>query len=77
MDHAPYSLSTQICPPHGKTDIVTMDICMPDKNGIEAIKKIIKIDKNAKIIVCSALGQEILVIEAIQAGIQGFYIQTV
>jgi len=58
-----------------KPDIVTMDICMPNKSGIEAIKEITKLDKNAKILVCSALGQELLVMEAIQAGAKDFIVK--
>jgi two-component system chemotaxis response regulator CheY len=58
-----------------KPDVVTMDICMPNKSGIEAIKEIIKADKKAKILVCSALGQELLVMEAIQAGAKDFIVK--
>jgi two-component system chemotaxis response regulator CheY len=56
-------------------DVVTMDICMPNKSGIEAIKDIHNIDPNAKILVCSALGQELLVMEAIQAGAKDFIVK--
>ena len=56
-------------------DGVTMDICMPNKSGIEAIKEIIKTDENAKILVCSALGQELLVMEAIQLGAKDFVVK--
>ena len=58
-----------------KPDFVTMDICMPNKSGIEAIKDIIKVDKKARILVCSALGQELLVMEAIQAGAKDFIVK--
>jgi two-component system chemotaxis response regulator CheY len=58
-----------------KPDIVTMDICMPNKSGIEAIKDIIKFDDTANILVCSALGQELLVMEAIQAGAKDFIVK--
>jgi two-component system chemotaxis response regulator CheY len=58
-----------------KPDIVTMDICMPNKSGIDAIKEIVKLDKNAKILVCSALGQELLVMEAVQAGAKDFIVK--
>ena len=56
-------------------DLVTMDICMPNKSGIEAIKDITKVDNKAKILVCSALGQELLVMEAIQAGAKDFIVK--
>ncbi|HID32367.1 MAG TPA: response regulator [bacterium (Candidatus Stahlbacteria)] len=49
-------------------DLVTMDIIMPDMSGIEAVKEIVKIDPKARILMVSAMGQQSLVIEAIQAG---------
>ncbi len=55
-----------------KPDIVTMDIIMPEEIGIEAVKKIISSDPNAKIIMVSAMGQEKIVQEAIQAGAKAF-----
>jgi two-component system, chemotaxis family, chemotaxis protein CheY len=58
-----------------KPDVVTMDICMPNKSGIEAIKEIVKADRAAKILVCSALGQELLVMEAIQSGAKDFIVK--
>ncbi|MCD6102851.1 MAG: two-component system response regulator [Thermotogae bacterium] len=58
-----------------KPDVVTMDITMPEMNGIEAIKKIKEIDPNAKIIVCSAMGQQAMVVEAIQAGAKDFIVK--
>lgn len=51
-----------------KPDVVTMDIVMPLKNGIEALKGIKDLDSNAKVIMVSALGQESLVMEALEAG---------
>src|ERR671919_163598 len=50
-----------------KPDLTTMDIVMPFKSGIEATREIIKADNNAVVIMCSALGQESLVMEAIEA----------
>ncbi len=51
-----------------KPDLVTMDIIMPDMSGIEAVKEIKKIDPKAKILMVSAMGQQALVLEAVQAG---------
>lgn len=56
-------------------DLVTMDITMPELNGVEAVKGIKKIDAQANIIMCSALGQQSLVIEAIQAGAKDFIVK--
>jgi len=58
-----------------KPDIVTMDITMPEMSGIEAVKAIRKIDPNAKIIMCSAMGQQAMVMEAIQAGARDFIVK--
>ncbi len=58
-----------------KPDIVTMDITMPVKNGIEAIRDIIEFDSNARILACSAMGQESMVIEAIKSGAKGFIVK--
>jgi two-component system chemotaxis response regulator CheY len=56
-------------------DLVTMDIVMPFKSGIEATKEILAHDSNATIIMCSALGQESLVMEAIEAGAADFIVK--
>ncbi|MCD6449112.1 MAG: response regulator [Thermotogaceae bacterium] len=58
-----------------KPDVVTMDITMPEMNGIEAVKEIKKVDPNAKIIMVSAMGQQAMVIEAIQAGAKDFIVK--
>jgi two-component system chemotaxis response regulator CheY len=58
-----------------KPDLVTMDIVMPFKSGIEATREIIKTDPQAIIIVCSALGQETLVMDAIEAGAADFVVK--
>lgn len=58
-----------------KPDLITMDITMPVMDGIEAIKEIMKIDSQAKIIVCSAVGQKKVVIEAIEAGAKDFIVK--
>ena len=56
-------------------DLVTMDIVMPLKSGIEALEEIIKEDPYARIVMCSALGQESLVLEAVQAGAKDFIVK--
>jgi two-component system chemotaxis response regulator CheY len=53
-------------------DITTMDIVMPLKSGIEALTEIIAMDAGAKVVMCSALGQEGLVEEARKAGAKGY-----
>jgi two-component system, chemotaxis family, chemotaxis protein CheY len=58
-----------------KPDVVTMDITMPDMDGIEAVKAIKKIDANAKIIMCSAMGQQTMVMDAIKAGARDFIVK--
>jgi two-component system chemotaxis response regulator CheY len=58
-----------------KPDLVTMDITMPDMDGITAVKEIRKIDPNALIIMCSAMGQQAMVIDAIQAGAKDFVVK--
>ncbi len=56
-------------------DIVTMDIVMPKRSGIDAVKGIIEKDAGARIVMCSALGQEALVMEALQAGAKDFIVK--
>lgn len=58
-----------------KPDLVTMDIVMPLKSGIEALGEIITEDPEARIIMCSALGQETLVLEAVQGGARDFIVK--
>lgn len=58
-----------------KPDIVTMDITMPQMEGIEALEQIIKIDSNATVIMVSALGQETKVRQAILLGAKGFIVK--
>src|SRR6056297_380361 len=55
--------------------LVIMDITMPEVNGIEAVKKIKEINSEATIIMCSAMGQQAMVIEAIQAGAADFIVK--
>jgi len=56
-------------------ELVIMDITMPEMDGIEAVKKIKEINSDAKIIMCSAMGQQAMVIEAIQAGAKDFIVK--
>ena len=58
-----------------KPDLVLMDITMPEMDGISAVKEIKKVDPNAKIVMCSAMGQQAMVIEAIQAGARDFIVK--
>jgi two-component system chemotaxis response regulator CheY len=58
-----------------KPDLVTMDITMPDMDGIEGVKGIRAIDPNAVIIMCSAMGQQAMVMEAIKAGAKDFIVK--
>jgi two-component system, chemotaxis family, chemotaxis protein CheY len=58
-----------------KPDLVTMDIVMPFRSGIDATREIIKQDPNAVVLMCSALGQESLVMEAIEAGAMDFVVK--
>ena len=48
-------------------DVIIMDITMPDVSGIEGLKKIIEFDPNAKVLMCSAMGQEAMVIDCLEA----------
>ncbi|AVQ99054.1 chemotaxis protein CheY [Oceanobacillus picturae] len=56
-------------------DLVTMDITMPEKDGITALKEIKAKHPSAKIIMCSAMGQQAMVIDAIQAGAKDFIVK--
>lgn len=58
-----------------RPDIVTMDIVMPVKTGIEATREILEANPNAAIVMCSALGQESLVSEALDAGAMDFLVK--
>jgi len=58
-----------------KPDLVTMDIVMPDMGGIDAVREIVKGDPGARILMCSAMGQQALVVEAIQAGAKDFVVK--
>lgn len=58
-----------------KPDLVMMDIIMPEMNGIDAVKEIMAIDSQARIVMCSALGQQALVQDAMGAGAKDFLIK--
>ena len=58
-----------------KPDLVTMDITMPEMDGIAALKAIKASDPAAKVIMCSAMGQQSMVVESIQAGARDFIVK--
>ncbi|MBV8257599.1 MAG: response regulator [Actinobacteria bacterium] len=58
-----------------KPDLATLDITMPDKDGLTALKEILSLDPSAKVVMCSALGQESKVLEAIKAGAKDFVVK--
>lgn len=59
----------------GKFDVVTMDIILLGISGVEAVKKIIKKDPQATILMVSAMGQQSLIVDAIKAGAKGFVVK--
>lgn len=58
-----------------KPDLVMMDITMPEMDGIQALKKIKEMDPKATVIMCSAMGQQAMVIESIQSGAKDFIVK--
>jgi two-component system, chemotaxis family, chemotaxis protein CheY len=58
-----------------RPDFVTMDIVMPELSGIDAVKEICSEDPNARVLMCSAMGQQSLVVNAIQAGAKEFVVK--
>jgi two-component system chemotaxis response regulator CheY len=58
-----------------RPDLVVLDITMPNMNGLEAMRKIFEIDPKARVIMCSALGQQNLIVEAIKAGVRDFIVK--
>ena len=58
-----------------KPDLVTMDLTMPEMNGIQALSALKKIDKNARVVMLTALGQREMVIDAISLGAKDFIVK--
>ena len=58
-----------------RPDIMTLDITMPEKDGLAALREILTLEPGAKIVMCSALGQESKVLEAIKAGAKDFVVK--
>jgi two-component system chemotaxis response regulator CheY len=58
-----------------KPEVMTLDITMPEKDGLAALKEIIAMDPQARVVMCSALGQESKVLEAIKAGAKDFVVK--
>ena len=56
-------------------DLVIMDMIMPEMGGIDAVREIVKLDPGAKVLMCSAMGQQALVVEAIQVGAKDFIVK--
>ncbi|HVV58537.1 MAG TPA: response regulator [Gaiellaceae bacterium] len=58
-----------------RPDVTTLDITMPEKDGLAALKDILSFDPTAKVVMCSALGQEAKVLEAIKGGAKDFVVK--
>lgn len=58
-----------------KPDLVTMDIVMKERSGVDSVKELKKFDPDAKVLMISALGQQAMIVDAIQAGASGFVLK--
>ena len=58
-----------------RPELTTLDITMPEKDGLTALKEIIELDPSAKVVMCSALGQESKVLESIKLGAKDFVVK--
>ena len=58
-----------------RPDVTTLDITMPEKDGLTALREIIELDPGARVIMCSALGQESKVLEAVKSGAKDFVVK--
>lgn len=58
-----------------KPDVMTLDITMPEMDGVSALKSIRSLDPSARVIMCSAMGQHAMVLDAIQAGAKDFIVK--
>jgi two-component system chemotaxis response regulator CheY len=58
-----------------RPDVMTLDITMPEKDGLAALKEIMALDPTARVVMCSALGQESKVLEAVKSGARDFVVK--
>lgn len=59
----------------GGIDLVFLDVTMPDRDGLEALREIMSIDAAAKVVMCSAIGQDATIMEALRAGASEFIVK--